>query len=175
MIVQHLLGLGYKLIKYIHRHIKWVKIQTFMVIIFVMVFSYWLYIAGKFLISVKNDFISRAIVFLPLHKYHYVGEFRITAYSDRVEETDDRPWETSTGHHVNKNTLAVSRDLLGKTFYAGDIVYIEELQLYGVVDDKMAAITSKGFIQTRMLDKFYFDRDTVDKFGSRKCHVYVVR
>lgn len=162
------------MIKYIHKHIKWLRIQSVMVVVFAMVFTYWLYLVGTFVIKVKDDFISRAVVFIPLSKYHYKGEFVITAYSDREGETDNRPWETSTGHHVNKNTVAVSRDLLGKAFYPGDIVYIEEIQTYGVVDDKMAGVTAKGIIQTKMLDKFYFDRNVVDSFGSKRCHVYVV-
>lgn len=157
------------------RHLRWVKFQTFMVIIFVMVFSYWAYIGGKFLIGVTDDFISRSLVFMPLHKFKYLGVFKVTAYSDRVEETDIKPEETFTGKRVNRNSLAVSHDLYKKVLFPQDIVYIEEIQSFGVVDDLMADANAKGTVQRKWIDKFYFDRHTVDSFGLKKCHVYVVR
>ena len=105
---------------------------------------------------------------VPLFKFKYIGYYDTTSYSDRVEETDSTPNITSTDRRVRKNVVAISQDLLKSRLKYGDIVYIEELNEFRVVEDCMNVRITKRF------DLFYFDRNKVDNFGLKKFHYYKV-
>lgn len=63
----------------------------------------------------------------------------LTAYSNRVEETDSTPNITCTGRPVRDGMLAVSRDLWKKKIFPGDIVCVENMDRCFVADDTMNA------------------------------------
>lgn len=69
-----------------------------------------------------------------------LGNMTITSYRSIPEQTDNTPFITATGEHVNPHGIALSRDLLkrwGGPVDYGDYVYLEG---YGikVVNDCMA-------------------------------------
>jgi len=62
---------------------------------------------------------------------------KITAYANRVKETDNSPNITRSGRMVYEGSAAVSQDLWNKEIFFGDILYVEKLDRYFVVEDTM--------------------------------------
>lgn len=100
-----------------------------------------------------------------------VGKLTITSYRSVPEQTDDSPFITSTGEHVNPHGVAVSQDLLTKNggpIDYGDLLYIEG---YGfkVVNDTMN-IKIKNH-----LDIWVETKAEEKKVGVKKRKAWIVR
>lgn len=101
----------------------------------------------------------------------YLGTLQITSYRSVPNQTDDSPFHTSTGQHVHKDGVAVSRDLLkrwGGPIEYGDFIYIEG---YGVkvVNDCMAERHKHS------VDMWVPDLKSEKEIGVQKRKVYLIK
>ena len=100
-----------------------------------------------------------------------IENMQVTCYCNRPEETDSTPNHTATGRIVYEGSCAVSQDLFNKTIMPGDIVYVELLRKYFIVEDTMN-IRHKRAIDIFM-DKKYLKK--ASDFGMKRSNVYVMR
>ena len=142
--------------------------------------------------------ISVEMTFMGPEQFVYLGEYEVTAYSDRFKETIGKPpiviteetevkgvkktvktvlktlrdnrLDTAFGPPVCEGVIAVSRDMLESgEFYPAEKLWIPELHKSFVVLDKMGPEIKKR------LDVFSFDRSYVDRFGVKKLKIYRMR
>lgn len=83
-------------------------------------------------------------------------DLKITAYANRVKETDSSPNITRSGRMVYEGSAAVSQDLWNKEIFFGDILYVEKLNKYFVVEDTM------NIKLTRRIDVFTYNYKVAD-------------
>ena len=93
------------------------------------VFSLGLWLGGrKHVIEICNEYETVAIpTFYKIPEdatLQTLRNIKITAYTNRVEETDDTPNVTATNRPVGEGTIAISQDLWGSKIKRGDIVCI---------------------------------------------------
>lgn len=94
---------------------------------------------------------------------------QVTSYRSIPEQTDDSPYYTSIGEHVNPSGVAVSRDFLKTgTLHYGDWVYIEGFGLKRV-NDCMAKRHHRAF------DIWVETKEQEHHIGVRHLRVYKVR
>lgn len=100
-----------------------------------------------------------------------IDNLRITCYTNRVEECDSTPNITATGRIVYEGSCAISQDLFRVKVKPGDIVYVETIKKYFVVEDTM---NKKN---TQHLDIFMFKKHLkkARQFSCRRSSVYVLR
>jgi len=65
----------------------------------------------------------------------YRTQVKVTAYSSRVEETDDSPHLTSSNVYVRRGIVALSQDLRAVGIEDGDVVFLSGYGLLYVEDD----------------------------------------
>lgn len=70
-------------------------------------------------------------------KVFELKDMRVTCYSNRKKETDDSPNHAATGRFVYEGSIAVSQDLFRKKIFPGDVVFVQELNRYFIVEDTM--------------------------------------
>ena len=101
----------------------------------------------------------------------------ITCYTNRVEECDSTPNHTATGRIVYEGSCAISQDLFRKEIFPGDIVYVEKLKKYFMVEDTMAVQSKSGTLQNTWVDIFMYRKDLkkAGDFGLQKSNVYIIR
>ena len=108
----------------------------------------------------------------------------ITCYTNRVQETDSTPHHTASGRIVYEGSCAVSQDLYGPVLkrklkdwtpgtgiWPGDILYIENMKRYFIVEDTMNVRHKKH------VDLFLYKTNLkkAQEFGYKKSDVYVLR
>jgi 3D (Asp-Asp-Asp) domain-containing protein len=85
-----------------------------------------------------------------------LGNLTITSYRSVPSQTDDSPYYTSIGEHVNSGGVAVSRDLLrrwGGPLDYGDFLYVEGVGFKRVNDCMAARHTQHVDIWVENLDQ----------------------
>lgn len=120
-------------------------------ILMILVFFVFLYILiyGKLVRKEKNEVVKKingdiTIDFVVRHRFSFFEGIKIihlkdvviTAYSNRVEETDNTPNIGASGRRVYEGCCAISQDLKGLIKF-GDIVYVKKLDMFYVVEDVM--------------------------------------
>lgn len=104
-----------------------------------------------------------------------LGNVAVTSYRSVPNQTDDTPFHTSTGEHVNERGIAVSRDLLkrwGGPLNYGDQVYIDGVG-FKYVNDCMAERHKNAidiWVPT-LKDEKAFDK----KYAGKKLTMWVIR
>lgn len=100
-----------------------------------------------------------------------IKDVSVTAYCNRVEETDSTPNLTATGRIVCEGMVAVSQDLFRKSINPGEIIYLTKLNKYFIVDDTMNQRHTKSvdifMHRSRLKD--------VKKFGKIKSDMIVIK
>lgn len=107
------------------------------------------------------------VLFLPLLTYKI--PVTVTAYTNRIQETDSTPNITASQKKVNENYVALSRDIEKKyNLKFGDSVYIEN---YGwkVFEDRMHKR------KKNQADIFMFSLKKAKKHGIRKSMLYITK
>lgn len=105
-----------------------------------------------------------------------VRKIDITAYTDRVQETDSNPQETASGRQPYVGSCAVSRDLWGWLIKEGYKIYIPALNKREViVEDKLADKDKRGKLIRRRIDIFYHreDLDVARKILIKNTVIYI--
>jgi len=87
-----------------------------------------------------------------------VRKIRVSAYTDREEETDSNPQETSSGKQPYVGSCAVSPDIAW-LIEEGDKVYIPALNRKFIREDVTNHKTQKGKVIKRTIDIFYHKED----------------
>lgn len=101
----------------------------------------------------------------------FLGTMQVTSYRSVPNQTDDSPYYTSIGEHVNCHGIAVSRDLLkrwGGPLNYGDAVYVEGYGLK-IVNDVMGAKSIKA------LDIWVETANEEKKIGVKHKRVWVLK
>lgn len=88
-----------------------------------------------------------------------VRDIMVTAYTDRVEETDSNPQETATGRQPYVGSCAISRDLWGWLIKEGYSISIPEMGIKRIAEDKLADKDKRGRPIRRRIDIFYHRED----------------
>jgi 3D (Asp-Asp-Asp) domain-containing protein len=102
-----------------------------------------------------------------------LGSFPVTSYRSVHNQTDNSPFITSTGEHVNKMGCAVSQDLLkSKTVHYGDLIYIEDLGFYRINDTMNIRIKRQFDVWVGTLAE---EKAHDKKFGKRKLKVWLIK
>ncbi len=105
----------------------------------------------------------------------FVGTMTVTSYRSIPTQTDDSPFYTSIGEHVNVHGVAVSRDLLdrwGGPIHYGDVIFIEDVG-YKVVNDTMhERWTNRVDVWVETLDK---EHRFYSKFKNKQLKVWIVK
>lgn len=93
----------------------------------------------------------------------------VTSYRSVPSQTDDSPYYTSIGEHVNPNGVAVSQDLLkSKKVHYGDVLYIEGVG-FKHVNDCMAARHRNA------VDVWVETYDQEKKFGVKRKQIWIIK
>ena len=125
------------------------------------------YIKNPLEISVDAKYALTVDMGLQIQK---IEKMTVTMYTNRVEETDNAP-DIGAGRMVYEGSCAVSQELFNKTVHAGDIVYVELLKKYYIVEDTM------NQRYTKHIDIFTYKKNlkTAQDFGAKMSDIYVIR
>ncbi|WP_174405306.1 3D domain-containing protein [Desulfovibrio subterraneus] len=92
---------------------------------------------------------------------------RVTAYSPRLEETDETPLITASNRKVRHGIVAVSRDLFDQGWVFGRKIYIKKLGIF-TIEDLMAGS------KRNQIDIFMFDTEQALHFGKRTMEAHLL-
>ena len=179
------------------KHLRtWIKARTIVnVVAFIFLVCICVVMVDIALIAKQTlEKISVEMTFIGPESFQYLGEYEVTAYSDRFSETIGKPpiviteqtgkgikktilktlrdnrLDTACGLPVDDGAIAISRDMLESgEFQYGERLWIPQLHKSFTVMDKMGPRIS------RRLDVFSFNRKYVDNFGVKKLKVYKMR
>jgi len=102
-------------------------------------------------------------------------EVMVTVYTNRKEETDNTPDVGADGRMVYEGSIAVSQDLYKKKIFPGELVYVQTLKKWFIVEDSMNQRLNDS------IDIFQYKRRLNDKTmpkeynGSFKSTIVVVK
>lgn len=101
------------------------------------------------------------------HTTYNFDNVKVTAYNNVPNQTDSTPNITASNRPVYEGSVALSRDFFKKGVRYGDLLYIDCIDSWHIVEDKMNARF------TNRVDIFLFDTD-LSKGINKDCNIQVI-
>lgn len=95
-------------------------------------------------------------------KIEKLNKMKITAYTNRKQETDSTPNISASNRPVYEGSCAVSRELFGWLINFGDRIFVEEIGESFVVECKLADKLDNGTPIRRTID-IYMDKSRLEE------------